>query len=69
MVLLLGFGNLSGWYSYFFGTIIRHTRVFLFDQQSLRCIVNCELARAMIANRDLAVWDHGCDMTRLITHR
>ena len=22
-----GFGNLAGWYSYFFGTIIRHTRV------------------------------------------
>ena len=21
------FGNLAGWYSYFFGTIIRHTRV------------------------------------------
>ena len=22
-----GFGDLAGWYSYFFGTIIRHTRV------------------------------------------
>ena len=27
VVLLLVFGNLAGWYSYFFGTIIRHTRV------------------------------------------
>ena len=27
VVLLLGFGNLAGWYSYFLGTIIRHTRV------------------------------------------
>ena len=27
LVLLLGFGNLAGWQSYFFGTIIRHTRV------------------------------------------
>ena len=23
----MGFGNLAGWYSYFLGTIIRHTRV------------------------------------------
>ena len=28
-VLLLGFGNLAGWYSYFLGTIIRHTRVYM----------------------------------------
>ena len=26
-----GFGNLAGWYSYFFGTIIRHTRVASFE--------------------------------------
>ena len=29
------FGNLAGWYSYFFGTIIRHTRVTFQENESL----------------------------------
>jgi len=34
-----GFGNLARWYSYFFGTIIRHTRVELVHSFSVSLVI------------------------------
>ena len=48
-----GFGNLAGWYSYFFGTIIRHTRVtgFVFDQ------VIVLFKKAIVKRMTTGIWD------------
>ena len=35
-----GFGNLAGWYYYFFGTIIRHTRVMNFGCNNLFLVLH-----------------------------
>ena len=48
-----GIGNLAGWYSYFFGTIIRHTRVFIKWSSRSRIRIVLQLQERSMQCRDL----------------